>query len=117
MTTLHPSLHISARLMAAAKIGDATVHVGDKYPDTRGRPAWHYIIEHNDGRVLAEGWDLRGPTDHNAAMETLLSFIDAYAEAGPEGENADLFPVSLRAWAVENADEIGMLQYELSEEE
>lgn len=53
-------------------------------------------------------------------VETFLSFLAAFAEAcqhGGDGENASLFPVELREWARENADDIGIAQCDLMDED
>jgi hypothetical protein len=49
----------------------------------------------------------------------LLSFLSAAAESyrykGMEGENADLFPAEVTAWAAQYSDELSMLAFELEE--
>ncbi len=73
------------------------------------RPQWLYVISAG-GEVLAEGTDMRGGSGDSPcearAMETLFSFLGAYAEAleyeqrtGAKSDNSGLFPDSLRSAA------------------
>ena len=66
--------------------------------------------------------DIHGPnvqlTDSEYVRKmfaALFSFLGAYAESLPDGENSDLFPIEFAEWATENNDEFGMLSYELEE--
>ena len=80
--------------------------------------------------ITANGWQYVGNDLHSGvasspdeidAAATLFGFLGACAESrtynGGTGENADLFPDYVGEWAVENSDEIGMLEYELENNE
>lgn len=65
------------------------------------RPQYGYsITEHNGGRILATGCDLRGGSGEQPilpnAMESLLGFLGAFLESRrygtPQSDNWDLFP-------------------------
>lgn len=76
-------------------------------------------------RIIADGWeyvdnDIRSgcsdPVDVADAARTLFSFLTACAESrsyrvrnGYGGENADLFPEHVGAWAEANSDELSIL--------
>lgn len=114
----HP-FFISSRLAPALSVGGAIIsfdsgrfvidlpdgaeHVvtGFRFPPGYGVP---------EGRLLVE------------AFGALLSFLSACAESrayaqrtGREGENADLFPETVGAWAESCSDELGLLCIELEE--
>lgn len=58
----------------------------------------------------------RGGGSLQAGLESLLSFICAFAESKDrESENGELFPEEMREWAEQNKDELSMLQSELAE--
>ena len=116
MTLKDPFL-ISSRLLPAVKIGDCTVSL-DAQTD-------RYYFDFESGESI-EGNDFNPKTaDVQEAMGCLLSFVGAFAEGcayedrnpGSESENGDLFPASMREWAMQNSDEISMLAYELEEGE
>jgi hypothetical protein len=124
--TLRPPLHISARLMAAVRVGDAsTIHISPVRRDAEGRVVWRYIIEDHDRHVLDDAACLRSGTgddiDPHKAMATLLGFLTAAAEAysrsmyGPHSENADLFPPDVTEWACRHDDELAAIALELTE--
>ena len=123
--TLRPPMHISARLMAAIRVGHSTtIHITPVRRDPDDRVIWRYIIE-DDHQVLDDATDLRSgtgdPTDPRKAMVTLLGFLGAAAEAyrhtmtGQGSENADLFPPDLTEWAYEHDDELAALALELEQ--
>lgn len=122
MTTVHRPLYISSRLMAAVDVEGAhgrvgTLHVGTHLRDAEGRIRYRYVVENASGVVLDEGSDLRSgvgaQVDYSDIMATLVGFLGACAEAGDDGENADLFDADLRAWCQENSYELDVLGAEL----
>jgi len=122
--TLNPPFAISARLLPALVIGGATISIEriSITPDNRDR--FQYFIDLIDGKQCS-GDDLRSGCGGGSIQSTfvsLLSFIDAFAEAhfyqlrsGRKSENADLFPTELAQWACENSDEISMIRLEIEE--
>jgi hypothetical protein len=120
---LHPPFLISARLCPALKIGTATLSLTNSGQD-RGRGMAQFAIDAQGGQTLLEASHVYsgvgGFSSYVDAFETFLSFLAAFAEAcqhGEGGENASLFPVELREWARENADDIGSAQCDLMDEE
>lgn len=91
----YPSLTVTEPLHAFT----ATV-VFDRWDSASGKAQWRYLIT-ADG-VEVTGTDLRTPNDNmGAALAALLDFLGSYAESVryPDGDNADLFPATLRPWA------------------
>lgn len=104
-------LVVAPALLPAAKVGDKfiTLDIGTGEFDIPGI-----------GRVS----DIRAPnmqmTDSEYVRQmfaALFGFLGAYAESLPDGECADLFPITFAEWATDNSDEFGMLEYELENEE
>lgn len=122
--TLQAPFAISARLAPAVKVGDSWLSFD------KGR----FVLDFADGaehvvsgfRFPAVG--IAGETDADrlqGGFAAVLSFLGACAESRAyarrsgkdemEGENSDLFPAGVGAWAEENRDEISMLSFELEE--
>lgn len=124
-TEVRAPLFISSRLMAALRLEDGSqIHLSASHRDSDGRVVYEWIIDDPDGRTVATGTDLRSgcyaEVNYTDTMGSLLSFLGACAESlayGPEGENADLFPVSAHAWITDHAEELDYLAYELGEDE
>jgi hypothetical protein len=112
METYSPFI-ISARLLPAVRVSDATVSI--QPTDNRGRdgkPQWRWYVDLSDGGEFS-GDDLYGWGDAGGMLETLLAFMAACGESvnyhgrtGRDGENADLFPPELAEWCGQNSDEI-----------
>jgi hypothetical protein len=116
---------ITSRLMAGVRVGDAEISIGySKQPGREGCTRFLYYIDApdceecyaNDLQSGCQGGSLQG------GLASLLSFLNACAESvgyaqrtGRKGENADLFPPDISAWAYQNSDEIGMLAMEIEE--
>lgn len=65
------------------------------------RSAYAYrITDLADGSAIVEGDDLNSGVNSQPSlptmMATLVSFLEAWIEAGEDGENADLFPAEAR---------------------
>lgn len=113
--------------MITETIGSATISVdaiGNEWqPYDRGyRQRYAYSIVTPDWRY--DGDDIRSgvgaAVDENDALRTLASFLGACAEArrySRYGENADLFPEHVGAWAEENEDDLSTLSIDPSEYE
>jgi hypothetical protein len=120
-------LFISARLMAAVKVGDGagTLHISPVRRDGEDRVVWRYVIEDGHGTVLDEAADLwtgsGDPVDPRKAMAALVGYLGAAAEAyrvgmhGQASENADLFPPDVAEWAYMHDDELASLGLDLEE--
>ena len=112
---------IMPRLLPGVQVGGAFVSI--EYADRageRGRVRYRWYVDLSDGREFTDD-DLQsgcGGGSLQAGLESLLSFLGAFAESwrrGPGGDNGDLFPEGLHEWATQNSDEIGMLAIELEE--
>lgn len=122
--TLHPPLAISPRLLPGVQVGDGWVSwdhgrtVG--YVDAPGID--HVITDMRPGLSGRTGEPEEQVRD---CLGGLLAFLGACGESRwlserrtgdpMAGENSDLFPEDVGAWAQQNSDEIGMLRLELEE--
>lgn len=126
MAEVAAPLFISARLMAALKIdGAGTLHLEALGRDG-GRVTYRYVVEDEQGRILAQGNDLSSGVgasiDYRATMGTLLSFLGAAAEsydyrAEYPDTSDDLFPDACMEWAYMHADELAIAHMELEPEQ
>lgn len=122
---LQKPFQISARLMPALRIGDAWLSLDLSGRQTSsGRDIYECWIDLPDGSEH-EITDLRSGCQGGSVLEgfsSLLSFLGAAAESvaysrhsGKPGENADLFPAAVVAWADQHSDDLSMLVLELEE--
>lgn len=118
---LHSPFFISARLAPALRIADAILSFDS------GR----FVFDFADGseHVVTDfhfpQMRIRGTTDERFLQDgfsAILSFLGACAESrayasrtGRPGENADLFPEAVGAWAAMHSDEIACLDCEITE--
>lgn len=107
------NVQISSRLMPGIPIGGAWIQAEPtNETDRMGKPTWHWVIDLPDGKEF-EGTDLAGWGNAEEMLRTLCSFLSACAESrsygGGEGENSDLFPDAVGAWAEENSDELDVV--------
>lgn len=121
METYSPFI-ISARLLPAVRVGDATVSVEPtRNRDRDGKPEWRWYVDFPDGREFA-GAELWGWGDAGEMLEALLSFLGACGESvsyhdrtGRVGESADLFPAELARWCADNSDALSLASLECEE--
>ena len=121
--TLNPPFEISARLLAAVRVGDATISITFGKGRYQGRAIYRYYID--TPKFEYSGADLRsgvGGGTLQEGMASLFSFLSAAADSysyrqrtGASGEKEDLFPAYVTEWAYQNADEIAALACELQE--
>lgn len=123
MKLLHP-FAISPRLAPALRIGDAWLSFADG----------QFVFDFADGseHVVTDfrfpQMRVRGTTDERFLQDgfsAILSFLGACAESrnyaerrgrdAMEGENSGLFPPAVGEWAQQHADEIAMLDCEITE--
>lgn len=115
--TLRDPWQISSRLMPAVTVGGAWLSIEPGPRNREGRTQYDIWIDLPDGGEY-HVTDLRsgcGGGDVREGMLSLLSFLYAAAESYPDGENADLFPPAVVAWADSCADDLTMLQLEIDE--
>ena len=122
--TLRTPVEICPNLMAGVKIGDGYVTIEySRRPGREGRTRYHYVIL-VPGHPDVEGDDLQsggGGGDLRSGLESLLSFLGAFAEAWRpgrrrvDGDNSNLFPESIGEWAYRNSDAISMAELEVTE--
>lgn len=114
--TLHHPFQISARLLPAIQIGNDWISI-EFDGESQGRARYKYHIDFGEQEYT--GNDLKsgiGGGSLQEGMASLLSFLSACAESFPgKGENYDLFPPRIAAWAYRNSDEISMLSCEPEE--
>ena len=118
-------LCITSRLLPGVEIGGATISIEYAHVTFTGQQVYRWHIDKVDGIGHFGGTDLHsvaGGGTLQEGLESLLGFLSAFAEAvdyerqiEQASENANLFPAGLADWAVENADEITTLVYELEE--
>lgn len=100
---------ISARLAPAVQVGDAWLSYD----------AGQFVIDLPDGQEhTITDYRPGCHADLQRQFGAILSFLGACAESRAYGgENSDLFPDHVGAWAEANADEIAILQCEIEENE
>lgn len=125
MLTVSAPCIITARLLPGLRIGNGSVSIeyGGITTDNRRQYMYHIDIPgySYSGGDLSSGV---GGGSLQSGLSSLLSFLGAFAESvvqfdghGDEGEHVDLFPPKLREWAIQNSDEISMLEAEIGESE
>lgn len=116
---LHSPFSISARLAPALQIGKAWLSFDSgKFVIDLPDGAEHVVTDFNFPRCR-----IHGDTDESVLQDgfaSMLAFLGACAESrdvryGGEGENSDLFPANVGAWAEANEDEISTLRCEIEE--
>lgn len=123
MQLKHPVI-ITPRLLPGIKIGNSWISL-DPTDDS-----YYLDLETENGKHIEyEGNDLRRGMgqDTQSTLSALLSFMSACGESfaygmrttgNPrDGENTDLFPLSVAAWCYQNENELSMLSIELEETE
>ncbi len=113
---------ITGRLLPGLQIGKATISIeyADKTQDDRQAYRWYIDLPEEEftNDDLASGF---GGGTLQEGLESLLSFLGAFAEGWRNSddfhrcENCDLFPIGLRNWAIENADEFPVMENWLEE--
>ncbi len=108
---------ISARLLPALKIGAVTISLEPERQqlDVPHRCNLRFYFDGPDFTYIDTSVGVFWNTKEQDCFLVLLSFLSAAAEASPTGDNADLFPPEIMAWAAEHSDEISMLQWDLEE--
>jgi hypothetical protein len=118
---------ISARLLPALKIGNATLHLDNVTYGTENRDRAHFILDLPDGVEYKDDQLQSGQGGFSRtqdAFATFLCFLDAAAESYIYADNAystdsdanmSLFPENVVQWAAENADELQMLRCDIEE--
>ncbi len=134
---IKPPLTITSRLKPGVKIGVGTISI-EYACSSSGRPG--KIIHPNSRQVYRWFIDLPLPqarwgvrSDNNGefqgddlvsgvgggtlqeGLESLLGFLGAFADCDPDSGESKLFPAGLTDWAVANADEFAVLEFELQE--
>jgi hypothetical protein len=117
MTIKSPCI-ITPRLMAGVQVGSSFVSIGyAKRAGDGSRTRYQYHIDPKGRRSHSSDDIQSGMQGGNLqeGLESLLSFLLAFAESTFGGENFDLFPARLHTWANAHFDEISMLALELEE--
>lgn len=109
---------ISPRLLPGLLIDDAWISIEYAGFNDECRTIYRYYLDLPTVPEGHVGTDLKsgcGGGNLQEGMASLLSFLGAAAESYPDGENADLFPEAVCAWAYTYSDVISMLQTEIKE--
>ncbi len=118
---LHNPFTISPRLLPALQIGDGTISLETTGKTGEyGKPRWRWYIDIPAGEFTDD--DFCGWGDAQQMFAALLDFLRAAAESyayklrtGHSGDNADLFPEPVVAWADQHSDELSLLAVEIEE--
>ena len=97
------------------EINQAIVTISALPRDGEGRTVYRYNITLPCGFTHSAS-DLRSGCqggDEREGLESLLAFLSAAGESFPDGENVDLFPPEVSAWASDNSDELALAALEL----
>lgn len=117
---------IGSTLSPALKIGDSTLHLTDVQFAEEGRDRATFLLvtpefEYRDDQLRS---GVGGFISTVAAFDTLLSFLEAAAEAeeyevrtGEELDDSDLFPPHVTEWALLNKDEIRTVHRDICNED
>lgn len=118
-------MEISPSLMPCVMLQDRTSWVAVEptdRADAYGKPFWRWQIVADGFEETGE--DLAGWGNARRMLFSLLCFLTAAAESyayrmrtGRAGDNENLFPPHVVAWAYQHDDELSALAYELEEEE
>jgi len=116
---IYPPLGITGRLLPGIVIGEAVISI--EY--SHRADSWQYYrwfidlnCQHFQGDNLVTTVSVSSLQE---GLRHLLHFLGAFAKAhqywksnpsSPKPDNVTLFPVGLADWAVENAEEIAMLE-------
>lgn len=115
---LHPPFIISARLLPALRVADATISLAEIEMHGATETAT-FIVDFDDGTSYQdeELHSARGGFRSRVeAFESFLGFMYACGESFPDGENAGIFPAHVAAWCAENHSDIGLEMWNLCEE-
>ncbi len=115
---------ITPRLLPGLKLGEAFISIEySSRPGDDGRDRYRWHIDLPEGEFSDD--DLQSGCQGGSLTEglsSLLSFLTAAAESysyrertGREGENEDLFPAAVVAWAADNSDDLSSLQCAIEE--
>lgn len=117
---LHAPFEIGPRLLPALRVNGAWVYLeATRSVGAYGKPAFRWTLDMPDGSEHT-GDDLCGWEGLQGMFGSLLAFLSAAGEAWDDdpderGENADLFPPEVCAWARANSDELDCLRVEIEE--
>lgn len=122
---LNPPFFISSFLAPAIKIGDSTLSFTDEYVGEENRDQCEFTLQTPDfvyvDNNMRSGVGGSGTVDK---FETFLSFLSACAEScnyrqrtGQRGDNQDLYPPHVAAWAVENLNDIDCTRMDICDED
>ena len=122
--TISSPCMITPRLLPGIEIGGAYLSISYNRVTSTGRTEYEYFIDGIETPI--SGTDIRSGCCGGSLQDglaSLLSFLSAWVEAiqyemrsDRTSENSDLFPDSLREWAIGNSDEISMASIELEEQ-
>ena len=113
MNLKHP-FAISARLLPAVCVGDATISI-EYAGESGGRTLYRHTIDFRGSKRPAVIEDVRsgvGRASLRDGMSALLSFL--YASA-TQSDMAGEFTPRVERWAKQNSDEISICQLEIDE--
>lgn len=121
---------ITSRLLPGFRIGDTLISIDYQGVGRDGRLRYRVIFDMGaedkkltkKKSITVNGFGSPNRQDRDSLIieqaRAILSFLGAFAEAsryGPDSDNWDLFPDSLRAWALNYSSEIELLGFELTE--
>lgn len=123
---------ITPRLLPGIKIGQTTISIDCNGYDRDGRVKWRVFFDpmREDRKLLKKTVMVDGFASHRwigqdslfllEQAKGLCSFLGAFVEAsryGKSSDNWDLFPDSLREWALNYSGEIDIMSIELEPEQ
>jgi hypothetical protein len=115
MTITIPTDFTETTTLSAERV---SITVGTYSTDRGQRRPWHYYIT-VEGEVAHTGDDLLASGSADEALETLTSFLTAWAESldytdrtGNQGECDDLFPASLYPSIGAEVDDLAALAWD-----
>jgi hypothetical protein len=123
---------ITPRLLPGIKIGQTILSFENWGNGSDGRIKWRVFFDpgREDKKLLRKTVVVDGFASHRwigqdklfllEQAKSLCSFLGAFVEAsryGPKSDNWDLFPDSLREWALNYSSDIEMVGFELELEQ
>jgi hypothetical protein len=110
------SEHLDTETALTKPVGDGSITVELAELDKQDRWRYRVVIKDREDVIydaIEVGSGARERPDNQKALATVVSFLEAAAEAREESDNLDLFSPDVRLWAHQNSSELESLALDL----